>query len=539
MPRSGPKPKKAKKKSARAEKNSTSVAKASVAAVPLELEDLRSANDVRRRLRHTPDAPSIIRSCANCWLLPMWRCFQRCLWLINVVVILCGIGLGVTAVTTSSSGSTLGTSWSSGLAGVAVGLVVSGYIGMWLAQKGFSEIDLISTLYFALMVCLMMVSIWLSFFMTFNIDEVKWLTKAWIYTNWAEFWASLSSDEQAHLQETGGCSAEGHAMSALNDDCWEALKQSIFHSWKAAGLIAVLMAVLLPFNIFFAGTKIGWKSAMDSVQSVISFVSIANGVAFLVLAFHVEGTVVVGCVLAGFGVIGLAIIQLVPNLFRDKLGEDFEEHAGKPLFFIYSGLTAASVVGGIYLIANNSAFELTKAIGASELVSALWRCLYVLLSRPPLLLLHVIIVSSLLGDFVCRLDQGASLERTMRDEGLQAVGSQINHEFTTADLVGLAGWALLLVGEFLALQALCNLVDWLTPGQPSSKRGRREKREKGTRKKSARGRRKEEYAEVDDDEANDDDDEDENGSDDEQGDSGSGDESDSENGRGRRRKRGV
>ena len=57
MPRSGAKPKKPKKRSARAEKKGSSrVEKPSVAAAPLELDDLRAANDVRGRLRHAADA---------------------------------------------------------------------------------------------------------------------------------------------------------------------------------------------------------------------------------------------------------------------------------------------------------------------------------------------------------------------------------------------------------------------------------------------------------------------------------------------------
>ena len=292
--------------------------------------------------------------------------------LINVVVILCGAGLGVIALSSPGSASTLGTYWTSGLSGVAAGLIASGILGQWTAlrdRQGFDEVDLISSIYFALMVILMMATVWLSLFMTFNLDEVKWVTKAWIYTNWATFWASLSVEEQTSLQEAGGCSAEGLAMSALNDDCWEALKESIFRSWKAGCLLAVMMAVLLPFNIFFAGTKIGWKPAMDAVQSVISFVSIANGAAFLVLAFHVEGVAVVGCVLGGFGVIGLAVIQLAPNLFKDKLPDNFEEHSGKPLFFIYSLLAVASLTGGLYMIVNSDAAALVRAFGRTKLVS--------------------------------------------------------------------------------------------------------------------------------------------------------------------------
>ena len=361
------------------------------------------------------------------------------MWLINVVVLLCGAGLGVVALTSPSSASTLGTYWSSGLSGVAAGLIASGLLGQWTAlreRQGFDEVDLISSAYFALMVLLAMATVWLSLFMTFNIDEVKWVTKAWIYTHWAEFWASLSSEEQTRLHEAGGCSAEGHAMSALNDDCWEALKQSIFHSWKAGGLLAAMMAVLLPFNIFFAGTKIGWKPAMDAVQSVISFVSIGNGAAFLVLAFHVEGVAVVGCVLGGFGVIGLAAIQIAPNLFKDKLPEDFEEQAGKPLFFIYSGLAVASVTSGLYMIVNSDAAALTAAFGRTKLVSIHAKQIYasaleadaaarLLSSRSshgwflsPSLWLPRPGLNHIVPWRVCRVIQGAQMEQTMADNGL-------------------------------------------------------------------------------------------------------------------------
>ena len=87
------------------------------------------------------------------------------------------------------------------------------------------------------------------------------------------------------------------------------------------------------------------------------------------------------------------------------------------------------------------------------------------------------------------------------------VDAQIDHDFGTKDMVGLAGWCLLLVGKFLALQALCNLVDWLEapPKKPSEKRGQRgkrgtEKRKDAGGRKSARTRRKEDYDEVDEDE---------------------------------------
>jgi hypothetical protein len=204
-------------------------------------------------------------------------CSQLCLRLINIIVILCGGALGAVAMTSSSSGAMSGASWTNGLYGVAIGLVVSGLLGQWVAHQGMKEVDVFCKAYFTLMVCLTMVMLWLSLFMTFNLNEVKWLVKGWIYTHWGEFWSSLEPQTQDDLADAGGCSADGKKMSELNDDCWEALKQYIFRSWKVGGLLAVLLAVLLPFNIFFAGTKIGWGEAMDAVQSFISLVSIGNG----------------------------------------------------------------------------------------------------------------------------------------------------------------------------------------------------------------------------------------------------------------------
>lgn len=255
---------------------------------------------------------------------------------------------------------------------MAIGLIATGVIGQWVAlreQRGFDEVDLISEAYVALMVVLMAAMIWLALFMTFNLDQVKWIVKFWIYTHWREFWASLSSEEQTHLTDVGNCTSEGNAMSELNDNCWEALKLSIFHSWKLGGLLAGIMAVLLPFNVFFAGTKIGWGHAMDAVQSFIAYVSIAAGIGLLVLAFYVQGMAIVGCVLAGFVVVALATFQLAPHYFAENLPEDFEQHQGKVLFFIYTGLAAGCVSGAVYAIVNCDEAELTTAIAGSSLVS--------------------------------------------------------------------------------------------------------------------------------------------------------------------------
>jgi len=41
----------------------------------------------------------------------------------------------------------------------------------------------------------------------------------------------------------------------------------------------------------------------------------------LILAFHVSSMAVVGCALAGIAVIGLGVIQLLPELFEEKFGE--------------------------------------------------------------------------------------------------------------------------------------------------------------------------------------------------------------------------
>ena len=276
-----------------------------------------------------------------------------CLKLINGAVVLVGVALAAVAMSASSSGGGA-SAWTLGLYIAAAGLFVSGLLGQWVAHTGFKEVDVVTKVYFVLMVSMTMLMLWLSLFMTFNLNEVKWLVKGWIYMNWAEFWASLPESDQGMLENTGGCSADGHAMSDLDDDCWEALKQYIFRSWKVGGLLVVVMVVLLPFNIFFAGTKIGWSEAMDAVQSVISFISIGNGVLFVILAFQPvvvstqaihqllemcrpsltdclwpqNGMMSVVCVLIGLFVIALAFVQLVPNLFVERFGPDFEAEAG-------------------------------------------------------------------------------------------------------------------------------------------------------------------------------------------------------------------
>ena len=146
------------------------------------------------------------------------------------------------------------------------------------------------------------------------------------------------------------------------------------------------------------------------------------------------------------------------------------------------------------------------------------------------------------------------MEQTMADHGLTdpAVDAQIGHEFGTKDMVGLAGWCLLLVFEFLALQALCNLVDWLeappkTPSEKHEKRGKNGGAGKGKDaggKTRSRSRRTEDYDEVDDEDKDESDkdeveeekeEEEEQASDDGEGNgASSGDDSDSDKDRRRR-----
>jgi hypothetical protein len=80
---------------------------------------------------------------------------------------------------------------------------------------------------------------------------------------------------------------------------------------------------------------------------------------------------------------------------------------------------------------------------------------------------------------------------------------QLGHAFGESELIGLGGWLLLLVCEFLALQALCCYADWKAdaiagsaPSPPS--------RSKRSPSKRSPGKRGGKYREVDDDEEDDD-----------------------------------
>ena len=257
-----------------------------------------------------------------------------------------------------------------------------------------------------------------------------------------------------------GCSASGHNMSDLDDDCWEALKQYIFRSWKVGGLLVVVMVMLLPFNIFFAGTKIGWSVAMDAVQSVISFISIGNGVLFVVLAFQpvVSGVMSVVCALIGLFVIALAFVQLLPNLFEARFGTDFEAEAGKPLTFIYTGLAVGSFVTAMYCIMYSDDAAVKGGVDSAAGVS----------------------VDALTEQIE---EHGDSLTNP-------ELASQIKEHFGGSDFIGLGGWALLFVSEFLLLQALCNLADWMKAEPAQGKRKGGSKASKGSKagKKTKKGR---------------------------------------------------
>lgn len=169
MPRSSGKGKKAGKKGSSSKEPKAK--KAAVLIKPLDLEALQAANDL-------------------------------CLKLINGAVVLVGVALGAVAMSASSSGGGA-SAWTLGLYIAAAGLFVSGLLGQYVAHTGFKEIDVVTKTYFVLMVCLTMLMLWLSLFMTFNINEVKWLVKGWIYMNWTEFWESLPEGDRAMLRETG------------------------------------------------------------------------------------------------------------------------------------------------------------------------------------------------------------------------------------------------------------------------------------------------------------------------------------------------
>ena len=385
---------------------------------------------------------------------------DRCLKLINGVVVVCGALLGAVAMKSLNSGMSPGI-WLLVPFGTAGGMFASGCLGLWVAHRGFREVDVGTSAYFVLITILSLLTLWLSLFLTFNLDEVKWLVKGGVYLHWPEFYAALPSADVEELRQQGGCTAE-----QLDDHCWEALKQYLFRSWKAGGLLVVVMMVLLPFNLFFAGTKIGWLPALNAVQSVVSGVSLATGVALLVFAYHMEhGGMVLGCVVGGGAVIVLSLVQLLPNLAGGRLG-DSEAQIGRMLFFVFSLLAGGTL--GIALLC------ITRADDAAALASS-----------------HVDVES-------------LAISFNSANEMDSQSAEQLGHAFGESELIGLGGWLLLLVCEFLALQALCNYADWKAdaiagsaPSPPS--------RSKRSPSKRSPGKRGGKYREVDDDEEEDDD----------------------------------
>jgi len=301
--------------------------------------------------------------------------------------------------------------------------------------------------YFVLMVLLMMVVAWLSVYVTFNFEQVKLVTKQGVFVHWSHFWDPLPDATKKQLKAFQ-CRDEGPPT----DECWDAMKHHLFSTWKLGGFIVIATVVLLPFNIFFVGNRITWNVALDSVQSAMSLIMLGTGGGLFVLAYNLASAWVLPCVVTGIVITVLALVQLVPNMACMQHLESMmkaEEETGKILFWLFTGLAAVNLIFSLWCITSPD---------------------------------DVINVA------------GSEFDLYLNDTALvgvsDAVLDEMGHQLDETNTVATIGWASLLVFEFLTLEALVNLNDWI-------KFSRNGKKQPGNRKKKRGGQRYDEVDEAD------------------------------------------
>lgn len=275
-----------------------------------------------------------------------------CLRIISGVMLLLALGLAVVAAVSAKNG-TGGGIWIVVIA-ISVGvMVLSGLFGMIASTQYCMKIpcveDHLVQKYVVMLALAFMIMLWLSMYVLFNFEDVKILMKEHVFVHWSEVWASLAEDDQEQLQTYHRCTARGPPDA----ECWDALQEELFVSWKYGGFIVFATVVLLPFNIFLIAQRVGWDRTADEIQSAMAVLMLGVGIGCFVLAYSLASGFVVPAVLTGLIVTLLALIQLIPNIgkrFCLSQMERFEEKAGKVLFVVFSLLAAANLVFSLWCI---------------------------------------------------------------------------------------------------------------------------------------------------------------------------------------------
>ena len=241
-----------------------------------------------------------------------------CLQITSAVMILFGLALGAVGIKASTNG-TGGGIWmivTFGAVGMMIGAGALGIITTRVRDQKHREksintgvLETIENKFFFLMVLLMIVITWLSVYVVFNFDEVKLMAKQGVFIHWQHVWEPLAAETKTDLGKFG-CVDEGPP----SDSCWDAMQHFLFSSWKLGGFLVMATVVLLPFQIFFVGTRLEWTKTLNSLQTDLCVLMIAMGAALFVLAYTLASAFVVPCVITGLVVIVAGIVQLVPNI---------------------------------------------------------------------------------------------------------------------------------------------------------------------------------------------------------------------------------
>lgn len=373
-------------------------------------------------------------------------------------MILFGLALGAVGIKASTNG-TGGGIWmivTFGAVGMMIGAGALGIITTRVRDQKHREksintgvLETIENKFFFLMVLLMIVITWLSVYVVFNFDEVKLMAKQGVFIHWQHVWEPLAAETKTDLGKFG-CVDEGPP----SDSCWDAMQHFLFSSWKLGGFLVMATVVLLPFQIFFVGTRLEWTTTLNSLQTDLCVLMIAMGAALFVLAYTLASAFVVPCVITGLVVIVAGIVQLVPNIscLADVCGNslrDFEQKSGMILTVAFAALSAANLAFSLWCI--------TSPDAAIEVA-------------------------------------GKKFDLYLNDTALTGVSDEVlaklGHQLDETNIVSTIGWATLLVFEFLVLMTIVNANDW--------RNGNRKKTHRSPIKHNKKDRRGQEYDELDD-----------------------------------------
>eukprot|EP01052_Picozoa_sp_SAG31_P031607 SAG31_NODE_3367_length_4356_cov_1.707775_4_plen_369_part_00 len=172
-----------------------------------------------------------------------------------------------------------------------MGLCAFGSFGVRARKKRWFRV------YFVMLVVLFVLLLWVGIYFLFDRGTVVNAMKASLVNHWPAFYSELPAGTKTALPD---CSA------TWSDLCWAQFEQFIAQSWATAGYVILGVLMVLPLSIILAGGALGLRAAVETIEESMAYVMVLLSLTMVALGVY--------CVLDIGGPLGTAIGPVMTSI---------------------------------------------------------------------------------------------------------------------------------------------------------------------------------------------------------------------------------